>query len=118
MIAPRRLTLAAAGLLGAWLIAWFGWLSAPKVPPPAAAAFIAVIPLLAVAWPLARDRAPAYAWCGFIALGYMAHALTEIFAAASDRSFALIELVLVAILFVSSGAAYRARRAREVMGDG
>ncbi|HET7369301.1 MAG TPA: DUF2069 domain-containing protein [Gammaproteobacteria bacterium] len=114
MIAPRKLTLAAAGALALWLLTWFGWLSPPHSFPMAAAMTIAVLPLLIVGWPLIRDRVSAYAWCGFIALGYMAHALTEIFAGATDQWLAIVELVLVAILFVASGAALRVRRAQVV----
>lgn len=107
---PRALTLfAGAGLL-VWLTLWFGWLAPPRSLSPAFAASIAVFPLLAVAYPLIADRRAGYAWCGFIALGYMAHALTEIFAGTRDRRLALVELVLVGVLFVASGAAYRARR--------
>ncbi|HET6726033.1 MAG TPA: DUF2069 domain-containing protein [Gammaproteobacteria bacterium] len=114
MMTPRTLTIAAAGALAALLLAWFAWLSPPRTMSPVVAAVIAILPLLLVGWPLIRDRAAAYAWCGFIALGYMAHALTEIFAGATDQRLAIVELVLVAILFVASGAALRMRRAQVV----
>lgn len=108
-MAPRTLTLAASAALAIWLLLWFGWLSPPATMPVAIAMFIAVLPLLCVAWPLVRDHAAAYAWCGFIALGYMAHALTEIFAGAADRNLAIVELALVGVLFLVSGPAYRKR---------
>ncbi|HET6724822.1 MAG TPA: DUF2069 domain-containing protein [Gammaproteobacteria bacterium] len=112
MIAPRKLTLAATGALAVWLLLWFAWLSPPAGLPAAVATLVAILPLLIVAWPLIRDRAAAYAWCGFIALGYMAHGLTEIFAGAADQRLAIVELVLVGVLFVASGAALRSRRAQ------
>ncbi|HET8551784.1 MAG TPA: DUF2069 domain-containing protein [Gammaproteobacteria bacterium] len=114
MIAPRKLTLATIGALAAWLLAWFGWLSPPHAMAAPLAMTLAVLPLVIVAWPLICDRAAAYAWCGFIALGYMAHALTEIFAGAADQRLAIVELVFVAVLFVASGAGYRVRKANAV----
>ncbi|HET7371483.1 MAG TPA: DUF2069 domain-containing protein [Gammaproteobacteria bacterium] len=112
MIAPRKMTLAATGALAVWLLLWFGWLR-PARAIPAVAALVAILPLLIVGWPLIRDRASAYAWCGFIALGYMAHALTEIFAGAADQWLAIVELALVAILYIASGAALRTRRSQQ-----
>ncbi|HET7570434.1 MAG TPA: DUF2069 domain-containing protein [Gammaproteobacteria bacterium] len=118
MIAPRTLTLAAIAALGIWLLAWFGWLSPPHTLAAPLAMALSVLPLVIVAWPLIRDRAAAYAWCGFIALGYMAHALTEIFAGAADQRLAIVELVFVAVLFVASGAALRTRRAQIASEEG
>lgn len=112
MIGPRRLTLWSASALAVWLVAWFAWLS-PAHNGRWIALVIAVAPLICVAWPLIRDRGAAYAWCGFIALGYMAHAVTEIFADAGDRYLAVVELALVAILFAAASAGYRTRQGRQ-----
>jgi uncharacterized membrane protein len=112
LLEPRRLTLAAAGALAIWLVLWFAWLSPPRALPATLACLLGVLPLLLVGWPLIRDRAGAYAWCGFIALGYMAHALTAAFSNPRDKWLATIELIFVGVLFVASGAALRLRRAQ------
>jgi uncharacterized membrane protein len=112
MIAPRKLTLAATGALGVWLLLWYGWLNPPRDLSRVLACFIAVLPLLLVAAPLLRDKASAYAWCGFIALGYMCHVVAIAFVDPANRWLAAIELIFVGVLFVASGAALRTRRAQ------
>ncbi|MBI5041176.1 MAG: DUF2069 domain-containing protein [Gammaproteobacteria bacterium] len=95
------------------IVAWYGWLS-PPVRLPAYLALLALgAPLLLPLRGLLHGRPYTYAWSLFLALGYAAHALIEVFSTPTDRGLALLELAMVLMWFVGAVGYVRQGRARK-----
>ncbi|MFN2330007.1 MAG: DUF2069 domain-containing protein [Chromatocurvus sp.] len=99
--------LALAGYAGtfALIVAWYGWLSPPQNLPVYIALLALGTPLLLPLRGLLHGRPYTYAWSLFLAIGYMAHALIELFSTPADRPYALAELVLT-LLWFGAGTLY------------
>lgn len=106
----RRLAL--TGYFGtfALIVAWYGWLSPPVGLPVYIALLALGTPLLLPLRGLLHGRPYTYAWSLFLALGYLTHALIELYSTAADRPYALAELGL-ALLWFGAGIMY-VRRVR------
>lgn len=96
--------------LGGLMLAWFAWLSPAHAFGYWTGITLAVLPLLILAVPLWRGARTAYGWTGFVALGYMAHGLTEAVANPADRLLATAEAGIAIALLLSVSMALRARR--------
>ena len=107
MTASTWRTLALTGYFGtfALIVAWYGWLSPPTGLPVYIALLALGTPLLLPLRGLLHGRPYTYAWSLFLALGYLTHALIELYSTATDRPYALLELAL-SLLWFGAGIMY------------
>lgn len=115
MTAVAWKTLVLTGYFGtfALIVAWYGWLSPPVRLPVYLALLALGTPLLLPLRGLLHGRPYTYAWSLFLALGYLTHALIEVYSTPSDRGLALLEVALVLLWFVGAVGYVRQGRARK-----
>lgn len=87
------------------IVAWYGWLSPPRLLSPALVVLVLGTPLLLPLRGLLHGRPYTYAWSLFLALGYFTHGVIELYSTPSDRLFALAELAFT-LLWFSAGTQY------------
>lgn len=106
--------LALTGYFGtfALIVAWYGWLSPPQQLPAYLALLALGTPLLLPLRGLLHGRPYTYAWSLFLAIGYGAHALIELYSTPADRVLAALEFLLVLMWFIGATGYVRQGRAR------
>jgi len=103
-LSPARLTALLAAAQGGWALLWYlAW--HPTAP---LAAVALALPALLCARPAWRGARLALGLCGFLAIGYLAHGLTELVANPPERIAAAIASGLALALLMTATHALRA----------
>ncbi|MFO7592776.1 MAG: DUF2069 domain-containing protein [Pseudomonadota bacterium] len=97
----------------ALLLAWFTWLSPPRVLPISVALFLMLVPLLFPLRGILYGKAYTFAWASFLSLFYFTHGIVEAYSSPEDRYLALLE-VLLSITFYTGSMLYARFRGREL----
>jgi len=106
----RRITLTSYILL---LLHIFVWLFVVSPPQNKTFALLSSIYLLLLLLPwqqLLAHNPRVYMWSGYLILIYFTHAVVESYANTEQRGFALIELLLTIVYFISATMCYRYSR--------
>jgi hypothetical protein len=105
-LSPARLTAALAAALGGWALLWYLVLHPTAWP----AALALALPALLCVRPAWRGAKLAFGVAGFLAIGYVAHGLTEVVANPPERTAAVVSTGLAAALLAAATRALRALR--------
>lgn len=103
-MSPARLTAATAAALGGWALLWYLVIH----PTAWAAAAALALPALLCVRPAWRGTRLAFGVAGFLAIGYVAHGLTEVVANPAERPAATVSTLLAAALLAAATRALRA----------
>ena len=100
----RARNLCLIGYLGVLLLlpAWIYVLSPPELISKEVTLLIWWVPMLAPLMGIIKNNPFTYAWSGFLAVFYIAQALTTLFSGSSEQYLAVIELLLASAWFVGA----------------
>ena len=96
-----------------FLLLWITWLAPSRHFPTAMVLVVLVVPLLFPLRGILHGRAYTHAWTGFLALLYLIHGISDLFANPSERIYGAIEIVLSLALFFSCAFYARTAGGRE-----
>ena len=106
----RRITLGSYIFLILHIATWFFIVSPPENKTFALLS-ITYLLILFIPWQQLLDNNPrVYMWSGYLILLYFTHAVVESYANVEQRGYALIELVLTIVYFISATMCYRYSR--------
>ncbi|HET7922651.1 MAG TPA: DUF2069 domain-containing protein [Gammaproteobacteria bacterium] len=99
-------------LLMTWLAMWLGVLVDASPTLRGLWLSLALIPLLLVAAGVWFNLKGAYAWCGFVSLGYLAQGIAVAWTGDAHAWAGAVEIFLSMLLFAAASGALRARRSQ------
>lgn len=115
-----RIAVAAYLALIVLTLLWEGWLAPARYAPPGVWLTLKALPLLLPLWSLLRGRPTAFVWASLMLLLYFIEGIVlafqyrhEAWSLHATLPYALLEIVLCTIFFVS-GAYYSRRRGRQL----